>query len=131
MSRIADDHYIKANERQQAQDFVEYIVACAANYLERRFGPLPKKLDPIATPSRKRNSPRKWTEHPVHGERFRQLNQKMTEVRAELRRLQTEQKADSSKDFEPAIWDQKYLLSAMHKEYDALRKSIAANERSN
>ena len=134
MSRIADDHYIKAREREQALEFVEYIVACAANYFQRKHGPLQKKLDAVASPSRKRNSPRKWTEHPVHGETFRDLNLQMSIARSTIRSLTT-----LFPHYPPALVvereaqkeAQKNLLSNLHKEYDSLRKAIVASEGSN
>tara|TARA_R110000868_G_scaffold767_1_gene5592 strand:- start:51 stop:455 length:405 start_codon:yes stop_codon:yes gene_type:complete len=134
MSRIADDHYIKAREREQALEFVEYIVACAANYFQRKHGPLTKKIDAVATPSRKRNSPRKWTDHPVHGETFKDLNRQMAVARFCIRNINPmfPHYPVSDQMKREAEWQaHKNLLSELHKEYDSLRKSIVASEGSN
>lgn len=131
MSRMADDHYIKVREREQALEFMEYIVACAANYFQRKHGPLPKRVDAVATPSRKRNSPRKWTEHPVHGETFAKMNRQMTTIRSTLKTLESLQKQMPEQTRDADIEMQKKLLSNLHSEYDSLRKSIVATEGSN
>ena len=131
MSRISEDHYIKAREREQALEFVEYIVACAANYFQRKHGPLPKRVDAVATPSRKRNSPRKWTKHPVHGTTFAEMNRQMSYHRSTLRTLQALQTQTHFYVREEEIETHKKLLSNLHREYDSLRKSIVASESSN
>lgn len=128
MSRIADDHYIKAHEREQALEFVQYIVACAVNWFQRKHGPLPKRLDPVASPVRKRNSPRKWTEHPVHGQTFTDLNRQMSTIRSTLKTLENLQTNLPWQSREAEIEMQKKLLSKLHREYDSLRKSIVADE---
>lgn len=134
MSRIAEDHYIKAREREQALEFVEYIVACAANYFQRKHGPLTKKIDAVTTPSRKRNSPRKWTEHAVHGETFKDLNRQMIIARHAIKHINPmfPHYPVSQQQQREAEWNaQKNLLSNLHKQYDELRKSIVASEGSN
>ena len=131
MSRIADEHYIKGREREQALEFMEYIVACAANYFQRKHGPLPKRVDAVATPSRKRNSPRKWMEHPVHGTTFAEMNRQMSYFRSTLRTLQSLQTQLHVYVREEEIETHKKLLSNLHREYDSLRKSIVASEGSN
>lgn len=131
MSRIADEHYIKGREREQALEFMEYIVACAANYFQRKHGPLPKPVDAVATPSRKRNSPRKWMEHHVHGTTFAEMNRQMTTIRSTLKTLEYLQAQLPWQTREAEIEMQKKLLSNLHREYDSLRKSIVASESSN
>ena len=126
MSRIADDHYIRMREREQALEFMQYMVNAARNYFMRLHGPIPPKGEPKE--SRKRNSPRKWTEHPIHGEAFRALNAQMTTLRNHLRELQAASKERPQEDFTAQIAAVKKLISAKHGEYDALRKAIVAEE---
>ena len=109
-------------------------MACAANYFQRKHGPLPKKVDAVASPSRKRNSPRKWTEHPVHGETFKDLNRQMSIARSLIRSINPmfPHYPVSEQIKREAEWEaQKNLLSNLHKEYDSLRKAIVASEGTN
>ena len=127
MSRIADDHYIRNQQREQALEFLEYIVTAAQNYFQRKHGPLPARVDRVSSPSRKRNSPRKWSEHPVHGAQFAALNAQMSSARTHLKHLQN---TSDSATYSVQIEALKNLISQKHREYDALRKAVIADESS-
>jgi hypothetical protein len=126
MSRIADDYYIKQREKEQALEFMQYMVNAARNYFMRLHGPIPAKGEPKQ--SRKRNSPRKWTDHPVHGETFRAMNAQMTTLRTHLRELQEAAKAGPNEAITAQIDAVKNLIATKHREYDALRKAVSAEE---
>lgn len=137
MSKIADDHYIRLQQREQMKEFFDYMMKCAANFMRQKYG-IDLEPDPIVVPQRKRNSPRKWTEHPVHGEKFKQMNESMTRLRHEIRELEWRvaryQTEGTTPDLlaaaEATLASKKDLLSLAHTEYDGLRRQITAEEAS-